>query len=616
MVSFIVDFEPAGRRGNCRPDETILDCARRLGVGINNICGGIGTCQACKVKLMKGAVSEASSAELDAFSPEELRDGWRLACQVYPQGDCKIHIPPDSMTTPQRTQVEGLETAFKLEPLVRTYPIELTPPSLHDLQADSERLLEVLNRHYNLQCSRVDLHVLQTLSDRLRAMKWNCQISVHDNQVIAVHPPGAAPLGLAVDLGTTKIAGYLVNLTTGKTLATWGMMNPQISYGEDVISRMNIAMGSPESAVTLQHVVVSALNDMTGEMCAEVNTSTERVVEVVIAGNTAMHHLLLALPVKQLALSPYVPSVSHAVDIKARDIGLTIAAGAYLHMLPNIAGFVGGDHVAMLLATEAYKAGKPVVAIDIGTNTEVSLIHNGKITSVSCASGPAFEGGHIKDGMRATEGAIEKVRILDGKVSYQTINDAPPVGLCGSGIVDTMAQLYSNGIIDKSGRMVNNHPLVCKEGTIREFVIASSNGGDAHPEVVITQKDVRQFQMAKAAIRSGIQILLEDGDCSEEQIEKVIIAGAFGSYIDITSAMIIGMLPSLPRERFQQVGNAAGFGAKLALVSHRQRLLAQEIASGVGYIELGNSPHFMDTFIETGVLGRYRIINHERVEVE
>ena len=616
MVSFIVDFEPAGRRGNCRPDETILDCARRLGVGINNICGGIGTCQACKVKLMKGAVSEASSAELDAFSPEELRDGWRLACQVYPQGDCKIHIPPDSMTTPQRTQVEGLETTFELEPFVRTYPIELTPPSLHDLQADSERLLEVLNRRYNLQCSRVDLHVLQTLSDRLRAMKWNCQISVHDNQVIAVHPPDAVPLGLAVDLGTTKIAGYLVNLATGETLATRGMMNPQISYGEDVISRMNIAMGSPESAGTLQHVVVSALNDMTGEMCAEVNASTERVVEVVIAGNTAMHHLLLALPVKQLALSPYVPSVSHAVDIKARDIGLTIAAGAYLHMLPNIAGFVGGDHVAMLLATEAYKAGKPVVAIDIGTNTEVSLIHNGKITSVSCASGPAFEGGHIKDGMRATDGAIEKVRILDGKVSYQTINDAPPVGLCGSGIVDTMAQLYSNGVIDESGRMVNNQPLVRKEGTIREFVIAGSNGGDAHPEVVITQKDVRQLQMAKAAIRSGIQILLEDGECSEEQIEQVIIAGAFGSYIDITSAMIIGMLPSLPGERVQQVGNAAGFGAKLALVSRQQRLLAQEIASGVGYIELGNNPHFMDTFIETGVLGRYRIINHERVEIE
>jgi uncharacterized 2Fe-2S/4Fe-4S cluster protein (DUF4445 family) len=616
MISFIVDFEPAGRRGNCRSDETILDCARRLGVGINNICGGIGTCQACKVKLMRGSVSEASSAELDAFSLEELEEGWRLACQVHPQSDCKIHIPPDSMTTPQRTQVEGLETAFKLEPSVRTYPIELTSPSLHDLQADSERLLEVLNRRHNLQCSRVDLHVLQTLSDRLRAMKWHCQVSVHDNQVIAVHPPGAAPLGLAVDLGTTKIAGYMVNLETGKTLATRGLMNPQISYGEDVISRINIAMGSPESAGTLQHVVVSALNDMTTEMCAEVNASTERVVEVVIAGNTAMHHLLLALPVKQLALSPYVPSVSHAVDIKARDIGLTIAAGAYLHLLPNIAGFVGGDHVAMLLATEAYKAGKPVVAIDIGTNTEVSLIHNGKITSVSCASGPAFEGGHIKDGMRATDGAIEKVRILDGKVSYQTINDAPPVGLCGSGIVDTIAQLYSNGVIDESGRMVNNHPLVRREGTIREFVIAGSSGGDAHPEVVITQKDVRQLQMAKAAIRSGIQILLEDGECSEEQIEQVIIAGAFGSYIDITSAMIIGMLPSLPIERVKQVGNAAGFGAKLALVSRQQRLVAQEIASGVGYIELGNNPHFMDTFIEAGVLGRYRIINHKRVEIE
>jgi len=294
---------------------------------------------------------------------------------------------------------------------------------------------------------------------------------------------------------------------------------------------------------------------------------------------------------------------------------LHIAPGAYIHLRPNIAGFIGGDHVSALLATEARQAKGVVVVLDIGTNTEVSLVKDGKITAVSCASGPAFEGGHIKDGMRAASGAIERLRIENGIIQYQTIDKAPPVGICGSGIVDALAQLHLQGIINQSGRMTDNHPGVRTHQKKREFVLVSEEARDGRPAIVITQLDVRELQKAKAAIRTGIQALLETNGCSDEDIDQVIIAGAFGSYIDVTSAMTLGMLPSLPPNRFHQVGNAAGMGAKLALLSISRRNQAQAIASQVHYIELARYPDFLDTFVEANYLGRYRIKQGKREEI-
>jgi uncharacterized 2Fe-2S/4Fe-4S cluster protein (DUF4445 family) len=298
-----------------------------------------------------------------------------------------------------------------------------------------------------------------------------------------------------------------------------------------------------------------------------------------------------------------VPAVSQAVDIKARDLGLHIAPGAYTHLLPNIAGFVGGDHVAMLLAISAWQAEGVLLAIDIGTNTEVSLIDGGQITSVSCASGPAFEGGHIKDGMRAARGAIERLRIVDDEIQYQTIEGAPPVGLCGSGILDAIAQLHLAGIIEKSGRMLDNHSRLRRHQKQREFVLVSEEERGGKPAIVITQQDVRQLQLAKAAIRTGIQVLLEANQHTEAEIAQVIIAGAFGSYIDVASAITIGMLPPLPLSHFRQVGNAAGMGAKLALISRNKRARAQTLAAGVNYIELASAPDFRQTFIQASSLG-------------
>jgi len=606
MIAYTIDFEPVGRRGQCPHGKSLSDCACELGVGILRICGGKGKCHSCEVQVLKGTVSELTSSEREFFSSQELEDGWRLACQTYPTSDCKLGIPPLSMTTPQRMQVEGLEIAFRPEPAVRSYRVEVQPPSLSDLRADTERILGSLNQQHQLRCHKIDIDVLRNLSPQLRSLNWQCQASVRSDEVVALNPWPTRQLGLAIDLGTTKIAGYLVDLNNGQTLAAKGVMNPQISYGEDIISRMTHVTESPSGSAQLKGLVVEALSQLAVDLCADVKAEAEEIVDTVVVGNTAMHHLFLGLPVRQLALSPFVPAVSKALDVKARDLGLRIAPGAYVHLLPNIAGFVGADHVAMLLATEVRQAEGVQVAIDIGTNTEISLVDNGNITSVSCASGPAFEGGHIKDGMRAASGAIERLRIGSGRIEYQTIDEALPVGICGSGILDAMAQLYLAGVINKRGRMVDSDLRVRTRKNQREFVVVSEQERNGQPAIVITHQDVSELQLAKAAIRTGIQVLMEANSRTEEEIEQVIIAGAFGSYIDVSSAVTIGMLPSLPPDRFQQVGNAAGAGAKLALLSRRKRAEAQTIASGVRYIELANSPDFMQTFIQATYIGPYK----------
>ena len=601
MKLYQVDFKPTGKSGKCESSQSLLDCAHQLGLGIVSICGGQGRYYCCKLQVLKGNVSEPTASELKAFSPQELREGWRLACQTYPKGDVEILVPPESMTTMQRLQVEGLEIAVTPEPLVSSCNVSLTAPSISDLQADAERILEGLRN-----CSIIDIEVLRKSSPLLRSWNWKAKVFVRGNEVIAIGPQSSRQLGLAVDLGSTKIAAYLMDLGSGETLATKGVMNPQFTYGEDIVTRLSLVLEKKGGGRLMQKLVVDELNKLLLELCAEIGAQPDEVVEALIVGNTAMHHLLLKLPVGQLAYVPYVPAVKGALDIKARDLGLDIAPGAYVHILPNIAGFVGADHVAMLLSTkEIWQEGGLVLTIDIGTNSEISLVDNGEISSVSCASGPAFEGAEIKDGMRATTGAIERLRISDEVVDYLTIDKAEPVGICGSGILDAIAQLRSDGVVDKSGRMLNNHSRVRDNKGQREFIIVSEEKRNGLPAISITQKDVRAIQLAKGAIKSGIQVLLKARGRSPKEIKKVIIAGAFGSYIDISSAMAIGMLPSLSPNRFEQVGNAAGMGAKLALVSRGKRAEAQEIASRIHYIELAAAPNYAKILIEAVNIDEY-----------
>jgi len=596
-----IEFEPIGRRDSCPADQSLLEAAQQLGVDLISLCGGEGTCGRCKVQILAGQVSPPTSVEKEVLSADELLAGYRLACQTYPRSDLKIHVPPESLSTPQRTQVEGLEIPVSPQPPIRAYEIQLSAPSLSDLRGDTERILDSLNQQGLSDCS-IDIAVLRNLSPQLRSWRWQAQASLRDNELIALHPWPTRQLGLAVDLGTTKVAGYLLDLESGHTLASQGIMNPQISYGEDVITRISRAQESPAEAKRMQELAVEALHQLAVDLCKQVDATPQQIVEAVVVGNTAMHHLLLRLPVEQLALAPYVPAVCKALDVKARDVGLDIAAGAYIHLLPNIAGFVGADHVAMLLATEIWKEKGLVLALDIGTNTEICLSDNGKMASVSTASGPAFEGAHIKHGMRAAPGAIEHLRIVDEKVEYHTIAAAPPVGLCGSGILDAIAQLYLNGVLDRSGKL-GEHPRVRTYNGQREFVLVSEEEHGRGSAITITQRDVREIQLAKGAMRTGIQALLETYGRSEDEIDRIIIAGAFGSYIDVSSAIAIGMLPALPLNRFRQVGNAAGTGARLALISSSKRALAQDIARRVHYIELASVPGFQRIFAESMYLG-------------
>ena len=604
MKGHVIDFEPIGRRGRIDAGQSLLEAARLLGVDVANLCGGNGTCGRCKAQVLTGRVSEPTTGEQEHLSPEELERGYRLCCQTYPLEDCKLHVPPESLTAPQRTQVEGLEVDIEPNPVVLAYPLALSAPSLSDLKADGDRLIDALEKEYGESCQTIDVDALRGLSPQLRSWDWKLEAFVRDEEIVAVGPPTGRHLGLAVDLGTTKIAGYLVDLENGQTVASQGIMNPQISYGEDLIARLSRAMESREESSRLQQLVVDGLNRLALELCTETGDEPERIVEAVIVGNTAMHHLLLRLAVDQLAMAPYLPSISASQDVKARDLGLRLAPGAYVHMLPNIAGYVGSDHVAMMLATQLLNTQGVTLALDIGTNTEVCLVSKGEICSVSCASGPAFEGAHIKHGMRAANGAIERLRLADGKVEYQTIGGAPPTGLCGSGILDAVAQLYLAGILNRGGRMDMQAGVRVQEEE-RAFVLVPEEDGDERSAITLTQKDVRQVQLAKGAIRTGIQVLLESKGLSDEEIDRVIIAGAFGTYIDVTSALTIGMLPSLPLDRFRQVGNAAGKGAILALASRDKRFEAHTIARKVDYIELASSPAFMNIFTQSMYLGPY-----------
>jgi uncharacterized 2Fe-2S/4Fe-4S cluster protein (DUF4445 family) len=616
MESFKIKFEPLGLSGRCRADESLLACAQSAGIGIISLCGGKGNCHACKVQIVEGSFSKPTASELKAYSKQEIKEGWRLACQTYPTSDGKVGIPPTSLTTTQRVQTEGQEVGVKPEPVVRAYQLKLKTPSLTDAQADAARVLQAINRQHKLHCESIDIGALSQLSPQLRSWNWQCRASVREKEVIAFGPWPSRQLGLAVDLGTSKISGYLVDLDSGQTLAAKGVSNPQIAYGEDIISRIAYATQSAAKAAQLQRLVVRALNKLAADLCKEVKAKAGDIVDSVLVGNTAMHHLLAGLPVKQLALAPFVPAVSRAIDIKASRLGLKFAPGAYLHLLPNIAAFVGADHTAVLLATLNGLPRETTVAIDIGTNTEVSLIDKDGITTTSCASGPAFEGWHIKDGMRAASGAIERLRIVDSKVEYQTIDDQPAIGICGSGILDTVAQLYLAGVLGEGGLMDNKNKRVRRSDKRLEFVIVGNKEKkDVTKDIVITQQDVREIQLAKAAIRTGIQALLEANGYGEEKIKKVIIAGAFGTYIDVTSAMAIGMLPTLPEERFQQVGNAAGTGARLALISKTKRAAAQKIVSGIKYVELASVPGFNKTFMQASYLGKFRLKEGRRAKI-
>ena len=596
-MTITVEFQPIGRRIEVEKGTSILKAAQMAGVGLESLCGGEGWCEGCRIRLVAGELSPLTQSEIDVFSQAEIKAGFRLACQATPQGNISIDIPPESLTAQQRLQTEGRQVGIELNPLVKSVNVSMDPASSHDLRADSTRLADALSRLGYAPVS-FNYAVLAEISDVLRENDWTIEAIIRWNEIIALLKPDERYFGLAVDIGTTKIAIYLYDLVTGDVVDKVGEMNPQIAYGEDVISRIAYCINEPNGRKDLQKTLIDTINTKVKEICEKAGIIPNQIVDAVIVGNTAMHHLLAGLPVRQLAYAPYTAAVSTELDICARDIDLEMTPGGYIHLLPNIAGYVGADHTAVILSTGLWQTKKKTLAIDVGTNTEISLAANGRILSCSCASGPAFEGAHIKDGMRAAPGAIERIKILNNEIHFLTIGNQSPVGICGSGILDAIAEMKTVGIIDEKGRMQEGEFNVRRNGTMLEFLLipAASTGHDK--DITVTRSDVNEIQLAKAAIRAGLEILLAEAGMVAAEIDEFIIAGAFGTYIDIPNAIKIGMFPEVPFERFTQVGNAAGMGAILTLLSSKQREITQEFIKKVEYVELTAHTGFQKEFIK------------------
>ena len=596
-VTFQVDFEPVGKRVEIAPNTTLLEAARQAGLALSSACGGVGNCGQCRVVILTGSVSPPTVDENYILTELELQRGQRLACSTHVQSDVKVNVPKSSLITGQRLQLAGDLGDLTLEPLIHAYDLDMSPPTLEDPRSDLDRLAAALPVLPN-QIVEADLAVIRQISAAARAQNWRLTAFLHETEIVGLVPSGSPPLGLAIDLGTTKIAASLVDLTNGNELAVAGALNPQIGYGEDVISRLTYARRNAEGGYVLAMMVRETLDNLLGELTEQAGVNREQVADVCLVGNTAMTHLLLELPVHQLAVSPYVAATNAAVNIKAGELGLTTAPGAYVHVLPCIGGFVGADHVAMILASRLDQTDHVALGIDIGTNTEIALARpdQGFLTSVSCASGPAFEGAHISHGMRAAAGAIEAVELTASGLTLKTVDDAPAVGLCGSGIIDSVAELRRWNLINERGRFDRDHARVRQGRHGAEFVLAPANQSGNQHDVVVTQEDINEIQLAKGAIRAGLEVLLDATSTAPEEVQEVIIAGAFGSFLRVQSALAMGLLPRLPYARYRQVGNAALVGAKWALLSRQARARARQIVAQTTYLELTTYPKFSRRF--------------------
>lgn len=570
------------------------------GIKIASSCGGNGKCLKCMVILKEGEASPLKSQELKALKDVELNKGYRLACCTYALSDLKIEIPEKSLASDVRLQLCGLTESWAIDPAIESYDILVKAPTLDEPRADMDCIMERLKSCVKVKNLYADVSSARQLSSIIRKNNWLTTVYVRSKEIIGFVPQGSQPLGIAIDLGTTKIAAWLINLITGRELAALGELNPQTQHGDDVMTRLRYAINnsdpSGKSTGKLTGAVRGAIREIISGLVRRAGESLEQVTDICIVGNTAMIHLLLDLPVGQLAASPYIASINHATDVKARELDINVCPGAYAHILPGIGGFVGPDHVAMILGTDIERADKVTLGLDIGTNTEIviRIPDRDLMISTSCASGPAFEGAHVTDGMRAITGAIESVKLTEKDVKCRTIGDMPAIGLCGSGIIDAVAELYKWGLINDRGRFKKSGRRVRmgKEGL--EFQVVKGKRGKCG--VVITQKDIDQIQLAKGAIRAGIAALMEKTDTSQDDVGEVVLAGAFGTYINISNAVDMGLLPWFPNARYKQVGNAAGQGAKMALLSKGERKHAQQIAARTGYLELTTYKGFKKLF--------------------
>ncbi len=603
-----VRFEPFGVTVETVAGQTLLQAAAAAGVEIESVCGGRGTCAKCKVIVTRG-VTPPTALEERGLTADERTAGYRLACQARLEADTEVVVPEETHRARVSILSEGIATAWPLDPWVRRETLRVPPATLADQLPDWENLC----RHWagvDGGAPRPTLHALRALPAALRGAGGELTLVQVDDRLVDVAAGGSGGrlAGIAFDIGTTTVVGYLLDLGSGETLAVASRLNPQTRYGDDVVSRIDFSAREPDGLAVLQREIVAAMNEIIAEACASAGLALPDVLVATVVGNTTMHHLLLGLSPVALAQAPYVPATRAALTLPAHELGLAIHPEGRVSVLPNIAGWVGADTVGVILATDLHRHDELALAIDIGTNGEMALGSRGRLLACSTAAGPAFEGAHLSCGMRAADGAIDWVE-MDGDVDWRTIGGAAPRGVCGSGLVDLVAAMLRHGVIEASGMMRTADELaafgeerlaarVIRGERGREFVLVSPQEGAGGRAVRVTQRDVRELQLAKGAIRAGIEIMMKELGVGPGDVRRVYLAGAFGNYIRPASALAIGLMPAFPNAEVVPVGNAAGSGARLALLSRTAREEATRILDHVEYLELSGRPDFQDEFVE------------------
>ncbi|MBI5651658.1 MAG: DUF4445 domain-containing protein [Chloroflexi bacterium] len=604
-MKFQITFLPNEIITHAPENTTVFNAANWAGLAIDSTCGGRGTCGKCKVQFQNGA-TPINEADRKFISDADLGAGWRLSCRAPIHRECVVNVPR-LMTSPKAALL-GYGRHVVLDPNVAKIYLELSEPSLEDQRSDLERVVVALDKEgYQVHA---DLAVWRALPKILRARDFKITAVVCGDELIAIEPGDTTDhlYGLALDIGTTTVVGAIVDLNNGAVAAVKSTLNGQAPFGADVISRASYAMLEDDGLATLQTRIVETINNLFDELLALSGVARENVYEAVAVGNATMLHLLLGIDPEPIAVAPFIPAVEQAVTFPAREIGLRLHPHARVSTLPHLGAYVGADIVAGVLATGLARSedNKWRVYIDVGTNGEIVVGSSARTISTAAPAGPAFEGAQIKSGMRASDGAIEGVEISDD-VHLQIIGgDVKPIGLCGSGLVDAVAQLIECGIVDVSGRLLRADDL---RGRVSEKLIArlvedAERGvrgfllSDPESNIVLTQPDIRALQFAKAAISSGVDVLMQKLGFTANDIHEVLLAGSFGSYINPASARRIGLVPWVPVERIIAVGNAAGEGAKIALLSFREREAAQRIPDFVEYLELSGRVEFNDIFTD------------------
>jgi uncharacterized 2Fe-2S/4Fe-4S cluster protein (DUF4445 family) len=622
----LIVFSPSGKRGRFPIGTPVLQAARELGVDIDSICGGRARCGRCQVEAIEGSFAKenivSSSSHLSDMSETEhyclergrLDPGNRLSCQAKILGDVRIDVPAGSQVHHQVVRKDYEAHDIELDPVVRLYFVEVEEADMHTPAGDLQRLLRALEAEWDLSGLGWDLRVLQELQAALRQGKWQVTVAVRDEQQIAAVWPGFRDriYGAAVDVGSTTIAVHLCDLASGEVLASAGVMNPQIRFGEDLMSRVSYAMLNPEGAGQMTKVVRAAVSKLIADTAQQAEISVEEILETTLVGNPVMHHLLLGLDPTPLGTAPFALATDHAVDIPAAELDIELHPNARAYLLPCIAGHVGADTAAVMLAETPWMNEEISLIIDVGTNAEIVLGNRDRLLAASSPTGPAFEGAQISGGQRAAPGAIERVRIDPETLEpgYKVIgcdlwSDEPGfneqmeeqsvTGICGSGIIEVIACMYLAGIIRPDGTIngeaAKRSPRVKASERTFSYLLH-----DGEPKIVIEQNDVRAIQLAKAALYAGAQLLMER--MGVDQVDRIRLAGAFGSHIDVKYAMVLGLIPDCVLEQVSSANNAAGTGARIALLSRASRAEIEQRARGIEKVETAVDENFQDHFVQ------------------